>query len=221
VWSSPFSTVAFRQGPELPPRTARRRAGFTLFELLAVITIVGIVLAVTLGSFQGWGDAHAVRGSAELVEAALAQARDYAVAQRAPVSFEYQTSVDSTNGIKKVSQFWLLRESSVAAATNQTALASARELPEPLGVIQRLPGGAWLLRAVPLQSDVDDTADRIVFLPSGRALNPTPGREPRLFVVSRKLRGSTEVPQIVYQLDVSTADGSVSAIKLNPEEITP
>lgn len=199
----------------------RARFGFTLFELLAVITIIGIVLAVTLGAFQGWGDAQAVRGSAELVEAALGQARDYAVTHRIPVSFEYQTARGDTNGVKKIAQFQMLREASVAAATNQTGVISAEsELPQPLGTSQRLPGSVWLLRK-PTGHSTDDDADHIVFLPSGRACNPTPGRETKLYVVSRKMRGSAQTPNVVYQIDVEPENGTVSAIKLNTQELAP
>lgn len=198
----------------------KTRAGFTLFELLAVITIIGIVLAVTVGAFQSWGDAHAVRGSAEVVEAALSQAHDYAVAQRVPVSFEYQTAVDGTNGVKKIARFQLLRETSVAAATNQTALVAASDLPQPFGTIQRLPGSVWLLNTPVSDPTADEAADTIVFLPNGRACNPTPGREARLFVVSRKMRSSTQTPNMAYQIDVNTADGAVSTLKLNTEELT-
>ncbi len=196
------------------------RAAFTLFELLAAITIVGIVLAVTLGSFQGWGDAHAVRGSAERVAAALDEARDYAVARRMPVTFEYQTMIDDTNGVKKIARFRLLVEPSVAAATNlvaQTADTDAQR--QSLGPVQRLPGSVWLLNRPSEPQTVDDASDTIVFLPNGRALNPTPGREPRLFVVSRKMRGTPRVPNIAYAVDVSPSDGAVTAVKLSREEL--
>lgn len=197
----------------------KTRAAFTLFELLAVITIIGIVLAVTLGSFQGWGDAHAVRGSAEMVTAALGEARDYAVAQRVPVSFEYQTLVDDTNGVKKVAQYRLYREVSVSAATNVVALPAPSDLPQPVGTIQRLPGGVWLVNQPTGPFTADDASDRIVFLPNGRALNPTPGRAARLYVISRKMRSSTQTPNTVYQIDVNAADGTVSAVKLSTEEL--
>jgi len=196
------------------------RSAFTLFELLAAITIVGIVLAVTLGSFQGWGDAHAVRGSAERVAAALDEARDCAIARRMPVTFEYQTMIDDTNGIKKIAMFRLIVEPSVSAATNleaQTVETVAQR--QPLGAVQRLPGGVWMLNRPTEPESSDDASDTIVFLPNGRALNPTPGRVPRLYVVSRKMRGTPRVPNIAYAVDVSPSDGAATAVKLSREDL--
>ena len=192
--------------------------GFTLFELLAVITIIGIVLAVTLGSFHGWGDAQAVRGSAEIVEAALEHAREYAVTQRIPVSFSYLTGTDTTNGIKKISVYQLAREASLAAATNLTLSAVAEANPaQLLDSAQRLPGNAWLVRRVPLQ-DETDASDRFVFLPSGKACNPQTAGQLRLFVVSRKMRGIGQTPSIIYQVDIDPVNGTPTVTKRNAED---
>ena len=194
----------------------RARNGFTLFELLAVITIIGIVLAVTLGSYHGWGDAQAVRGSAEVVESALNYARDYATSRRVPVSFEYQTAIGTTNGIKKVAQYQLIQETSVEAATNATATAV---LPKNvLGPVQRLPGSVWIIRQWPVEQIAEDASDRFVFLPSGKVIHPIPARNLQLFVVSRKMRRDG-LPNMLYQLTVNPENGTVSATKLNPNNL--
>ena len=193
--------------------------GFTLFELLAVITIIGIVLSVTLGSFHGWGDAQAVRGSAGIIEAALAEAHDYAVTYRVPVSFSYETGTGTTNGIKRVTVYQLFRESSTAVATNQTP-PSVTDSPKPLGSVQRLPGSAWLVRRIPLQ-DVTDASDRFVFLPNGKVCDPQTAGQLRLFVVSRKMRGTGQTPGIIYQIDVDPSNGTVTSTKRRPEEFSP
>ena len=193
--------------------------GFTLFELLAVITIIGIVLSVTLGSFHGWGDAQAVRGSAGIIEAALAEAHDYAVTYRVPVSFSYETGTGTTNGIKRVAVYWLARESSTAVATN-LALSAADNSAQLLGSVQRLPGSAWLVRRIPLQ-DVTDASDRFVFLPNGKVCDPQTAGQLRLFVVSRKMRGTGQTPGIIYQIDVDPSNGTVTSTKRRPEEFSP
>ncbi len=195
------------------------RAGFTLFELLAVITVIGLVLAITLGSYQGWGDAHAVRGSSEVVEAALLRARDYAVALRAPVRFEYQTLVSATNSVKRYTEFRIVREPSVAAATNFALWGSAAEVPPEnnIGPLQRLPGSAWLLRRVPA-TDESDASDRLVFLPGGNVFSPHEGLPLRIFVVSRRLRNKDQVPTVVYRIDIDRATGAVSATKLAADQ---
>lgn len=194
------------------------RRGFTIFELLAVITIIGIVLSVTLGSFTGWGDAHAVRGSATVVQSALAQARDYAVTQRIPISFEYATHLNATNSIKKFAEFQLIRASSTAVATNAT-LAASDESAQLLGSVQRLPGNVWLLRRLTTVSS-DDTlenyaSDRFVFLPSGKVYAANDVWT--FFIVSRKLR-SDNIPCMIYRIDISSENGTATATKCDPDD---
>jgi prepilin-type N-terminal cleavage/methylation domain-containing protein len=200
----------------------KTRGGFTLFELLAVITIIGIVLAVTLGSFQGWGDSQAVRGSADIVEAALEHARDYAVSQHVPVSFRYETGISTTNGIKKVTVFQIVRESNVAVATNLT-LSAIDDSAQLLGTAQRLPGSAWLVPHVPLLNVTDNAWGCFVFLPNGKVCNPQTAGDFRLSVVSRKMRGGTDskTPNIIYQIDLDPANGTVTVTKRNSEEFPP
>lgn len=83
--------------------SALRRHGFTLFELLGVLTLIGIVLVVLLGSYGSWGTAHAVTGTTRVLEAGLQQARSLARTQNEYVAFKYGTQ--TTNGIQTVSFF--------------------------------------------------------------------------------------------------------------------
>ena len=179
------------------------RAGFTLFELLTVITIIGVVLAVTLGSYQGWGDAQAVRASSERIEAALANAHDIAVSRRVPVRFSYETAAGITNGVKKIARFQL--------ATHADG--------QPLGESpQRLPGAVWLVRRVPVEDPERDVYGTLVFQPNGSVQNVETNQPTRLFVVSRRMRESpANRPNVAYQLDIDSANGSVSTTKLNFE----
>ena len=186
-------------------QTPPSRFGFTLFELLAVITIVGLVLAVSLGSFHGWGDAQAVRGSVEVVEAALEHARDYAMTQRVPVSFSYETGTDNTNGIKKIAVYRL------ATSNDQ----------QPIGVeLQRLPGGAWIVPRVPVSFNAN-AIGRFVFSPNGSVSNAIPGQTFSLLIVSRKMRDvPADTPSIIYRIKINPANGSVSSEKCNPNDAT-
>lgn len=199
-----------------PNFSARTRAAFTLFELLAVITIIGIVLAVTLGSFTGWGDAQAVRGSVDVVEAALSQAHDYAVARRVPISFEYQTAV--TNMLKKTATFQFIQESSLESATNLNASTSDTST-QCLGSSARLPGSVWLLRRWQSSLTADDAEDRFVFLPNGRVLNPVSSHSLELLVVSRKTR-SDGLPCVVYHLSIDPTCGALSTSKFNVDSLS-
>jgi prepilin-type N-terminal cleavage/methylation domain-containing protein len=179
-----------------PPSTPG--AGFTIFELLAVITIIGVVLAVTLGSFTGWSDAHAVRGSANVVEAALGQAHDYAVAHRVPVSFSYETDSSSTNGVRRTAAF-------------QLATASDGQ---PIGVeLQRLSGNVWLTpENTVAASALNNYGGQYVFLPNGSVTNAVSSQTFRFFVVSRKMRDTSgTTPAIAYSITIDPATGTATA----------
>lgn len=74
---------------------ARSCAAFTLFELLAVLTIIGIGLTILVGSYGSWGTAHALTGATGTVEAGLQQARTLAIAQNTYVAFSYGSQATS------------------------------------------------------------------------------------------------------------------------------
>jgi len=81
------------------------RNGFTLFELLGVLTVISIVLVVLLGSYSSWGTAHALTGAARILEAGLQKGRTLAMTQHAYVGFEYGSF--DTNGMQVISGFQL------------------------------------------------------------------------------------------------------------------
>ena len=88
---SPLRPLGGRHSLLLSPlRPLRgRNKGFTLFELLAVLTVIGIGLAILVGAYGSWGTAHALTGATRVVEAGLQQARTLAVTRRAYVAFSY------------------------------------------------------------------------------------------------------------------------------------
>jgi prepilin-type N-terminal cleavage/methylation domain-containing protein len=65
----------------------RRTPGYTLIELLAVMVIIGIIVAIALAAYTGMTRGTAARKAAENVETALALARQYAAARNTPVIF--------------------------------------------------------------------------------------------------------------------------------------
>jgi len=71
------------------PNSRTSRSAFTLFELLAVLTVIGIGLAILVGAYGSWGTAHALTGATRVVEAGLQQARTLAVTRHAYVAFSY------------------------------------------------------------------------------------------------------------------------------------
>lgn len=72
------------------------RQGYTLFELLTVLTVISITLVVLTGSFSSWGTAHGLTGAARTAEGGLLQARTLSRSRNAYIGFEY--GVFPTNG---------------------------------------------------------------------------------------------------------------------------
>lgn len=86
-----------------PTRDAKRRsfvafAGFTVPELLIVLTIVGVVMAIAVPSAKGGLDRVSVRSAASDIRATLGYARMLAMSGGIPVAVE----VDSIVGTLRV-----------------------------------------------------------------------------------------------------------------------
>ena len=75
-----------------------RRPGFTLFELLVVLTITGILLALAVPRFAVASDQAAVRAALGDLAAAFSAARQTAILRRAPVTI----TLDTTDGTVEV-----------------------------------------------------------------------------------------------------------------------
>jgi prepilin-type N-terminal cleavage/methylation domain-containing protein len=86
---------------------------FTLFELLAVLTVSGVLFMVILGSYNSWAAVHACNGTARVMKAGLHQAQTLARAKNRYTIFEFGTH--ATNKLQNVSQF------QIYICTNTTA----------------------------------------------------------------------------------------------------
>jgi len=75
---------------------------FTLFELLAVLTVSGVLFMVILGSYNSWAAVHACNGTADILKAALTQARTLAMARNRYTIFEFSSI--ATNQVQRISQ---------------------------------------------------------------------------------------------------------------------
>lgn len=75
------------------PSPAPHRRGITIFELIAVLGVIGIVLTLVAGNYNTWGTAHAISNATTIVEQGLRQARTLATTRRAYVAFNYGTEV--------------------------------------------------------------------------------------------------------------------------------
>lgn len=82
-----------------------KRRGFTLFEVLAVLTVISIGLMVIVGAYGSWGTAHALNGAAHTVEAGLQQARTLAMTQRAYVAVSYGSMNAASSALSRTTGF--------------------------------------------------------------------------------------------------------------------
>jgi len=81
--------------------------GFTLFEIIAVLTVISIALTVVLASYTSWATVHALDGAARTLEAGLLHARTSAKAKSTYVMFFYETTGTGSAGssVKLISWF--------------------------------------------------------------------------------------------------------------------
>ena len=63
--------------------------GFTLMEMMAVIAIIGIILAIALPAYSSWRERAAVRSAADALMAHLKQARHLAIAENRSVTLVF------------------------------------------------------------------------------------------------------------------------------------
>jgi len=79
--------------------------GFTVFETLAVLTVISITLAVVLGSYTSWATVYALDGAVRTLETGLLQARATAKAKNTYVKFYYETVGYAGDTVKLTSGF--------------------------------------------------------------------------------------------------------------------
>jgi prepilin-type N-terminal cleavage/methylation domain-containing protein len=69
-----------------------RERGFTLLELLVVLTIIGTMLALVAPRFAALRDTHAIHGAMVDLSTAFTLARQSALARRSPVALVFDTA---------------------------------------------------------------------------------------------------------------------------------
>ncbi|MBP5321045.1 MAG: hypothetical protein J6334_08655 [Kiritimatiellae bacterium] len=78
-------------------------AAFTIFEILGVLTVIGITFMVVLGSYRNWNTVHALTGSSDILQAGLTEARTLARQNRTITAFLYGNLI--TNEVKTITRF--------------------------------------------------------------------------------------------------------------------
>jgi len=61
--------------------TNNNRSAYTLFELIAVLTVSGIIFLLVMGSYNSWSTIHACNGAANILKAEIRQARAMAMSK--------------------------------------------------------------------------------------------------------------------------------------------
>lgn len=218
-----------QHAPAPAPDARRTRAAFTLFELLAVLTLISIGLVVLLGSYSSWGSANAMTGATRVLEAGLQQARALALSRGAYVAFDYGSF--ETNDIQTVTGFQIYlctNENADVAAELQSLSASpvALDLSQtlPATPYQRLSGHVRLghVTEAAIASSTPQIAQGVTFFfrPDGSAWSWDDVRAHYLCVYTqdRFARGNNEAQPLLRYLRVDLATGLVTIIK---EEVTP
>lgn len=70
------------------PASGRRTGGFTMLELLVVLTLIGLLVAIVVPMFGGGVSTTELKSDARAVAAGLRQARGQAIAQRGEAQLE-------------------------------------------------------------------------------------------------------------------------------------
>ncbi len=135
----------------------RQNSAFTLFEILAVLTIIGIGLTLLVGAYGSWGTAHAINGATRVVELGLQQARTRAISERAYVLFNYGTTNPPNNRLAITTGFQSFICTNVPLSITEVPLLKESDL---LPLIQQFTDHSFLPAMEPL-SDGQLVADPV------------------------------------------------------------
>lgn len=122
------------------------RQGYTLIELLAVMSIITLIMVAAVAGFMGTSRKSASRKAAEEIETAISLARQYAVAKNKPVLFLIlDGDFNSRNGSLDYIESWgptRGRHYAVFDPTNRTYVTGWRELPRGVVFDATYPNGS-------------------------------------------------------------------------------
>lgn len=208
-----------------------RNKAFTLFELLAVLTVIGIGLAILVGAYGSWGTVHALTGATRIVEAGLQQARTLAVTRNAYVAFSYGS--ETTNQTRVVTGFqaflWtnatLSVEATLNSASEQDGVDPDWPITPPATPFQRLSGHVRLayVRENDLSASTPVTYSDMTFFfrPDGSVLSDpadTHAHHIVVYTLERFHRGGNTSDPLLRYLRLDLATGLVTVIE---PEVTP
>ncbi len=200
------------------------RAAFTLFELLAVLTITGIIFMLILGSYNSWSTIQACNGTAGILKAGMLQARTLAQARNRYVGFEFSTVV--SNNIQQLSGFQIYLCTNETGNTEQLlssldatgTLEAQQSIVDQMGITvaapyQRLSNhislfSAPVISALNLQNPEQGAI--LFFRPDGSVWSGYSSHSHYAGVYTRKLFNENPLIRI---LRIDLATGSIETIK--------
>jgi len=100
-------------------KTSPRAGGFTLTELLVVISIIVLMAALGVSAFKGGSASDGTRGASYLAATVCDSARNEAIIRRVPVRVIFDTSVRTSGSATQDTAFRRMR---IAYTTNNGAL---------------------------------------------------------------------------------------------------
>ena len=117
-------------------RVARNTAGFTLLEILVVLTLMGLIAAVTIPTFSGGVSTTALKSAAREIAAGLRLARGQAIAQRKEATLELDVAARAFRVLPDPRVHELPREIEIKLYTAQRDLVS-----DQVGAVRFYPDG--------------------------------------------------------------------------------
>ncbi|MDD2600338.1 MAG: prepilin-type N-terminal cleavage/methylation domain-containing protein [Kiritimatiellae bacterium] len=194
-----------------------KRAAFTLFELLAVLTITGIIFMVILGRYNSWSAVQACNGATRILKGGLLQARTLAQARNKYVGFEFSTVI--SNNIQQITGFQiylctnetgnteqLLRELHSATVEDQMNIGLGISLAAPF---QRLSNSVTFVNPL-LETPTKEEGSFVFFRPDGSVWSDL--NEHTLYVTLYTRRLFNKKP-LTRTLRVDLATGLIETLK--------
>ena len=86
----------------------RKSSGFTLIELVVVLTIFGILIAIGMPQFATWTQNSKIRTAAHAIQDGLQLARAEAVRRNAAIRFQLTTTIDAGCALSTVDVNWVV-----------------------------------------------------------------------------------------------------------------
>lgn len=153
----------------LPPQT-----GFSLIELVVVVSILAVLLALALPSFSEWIRNNQVRSAAESLRDGLQLARSEAVKRNARMRFQLVSTLDAGCAISATGPYWIVN---AGAAVSPAGACNAAPSPTTApAVVQASPATAAAARVTFAVNAAGSANAVTAFDASGRQVgtsNPT------------------------------------------------